>query len=112
MSEEQKFPSIGEQTKNLAKFSLDLIKYIQKNFGEKSFLVSDEVYNQRMEICKQCKSYCESEERCMECGCYLPAKAKVILDSCPLQKWDADSDSWENTFEGILSDMNEEQKDT
>ena len=64
-------------------------------------VVSDEVYNERVSICNACDKFDKNEVRCTECGCFIPAKAKVILDSCPLDKWGTDIESWEKKFEGI-----------
>jgi hypothetical protein len=106
MSEEQDYPSLIDQGKNLAKFSWDLIKYIQTNQNGILF-VTDEVYKERMTICKGCDKYDELENRCKECGCYVPGKAKIILDSCPLDKWKSDQSSWDEKFENIVSDIQE-----
>ena len=104
MSEKQKYPSLAQQGKNLAGFTWELLNYITKN-EEKVLFVSDEVYKERMNICRSCKRYDEFENRCMECGCYVPGKAKIILDSCPLQKWDVDSTNWEEKFSEIEKDL-------
>jgi len=104
MTEEQKYPSLPQQGKNLAKFTWDLLNYITNN-EEKVLFVKDEVYKKRVSICRSCDKYDELENRCMECGCYVPAKAKMILDSCPLEKWSADSKSWEENFSSIESEM-------
>ena len=47
----------------------------------------------------------ELENQCAECGCYIPMKAKIILDSCPLEKWTANSDGWDDKFNDIMEDM-------
>lgn len=104
MSEEQKYPSLGEQAKNLAKYSWDLVNYIHQN-REGVLFVSDEVYRERMTICKACDKYDELDNRCRQCGCFLPPKAKMILDSCPLDKWTADHQSWEKKFETIIDEI-------
>ena len=26
----------------------------------------------------------------MECGCFIPAKAKIAVEACPLGKWEED----------------------
>lgn len=108
MSEEKNYPSFIDQSKNLAKFSLKLIKYLQENNDneeKKSLIVSDEIYNKRMGICKSCPKFDEKQNRCTECGCFLPIKAKFILDDCPLDKWQMNEDEWEQTFKNILKDM-------
>ena len=56
-------------------------------------------------ICRSCDSYDELENRCRECGCYVPGKARIILDSCPLNKWGVDSSNWEQKFSEIEKDM-------
>jgi hypothetical protein len=104
MSEEKKYPSLAQQGKNLAGFTWELLNYITKN-EEKVLFVSDEVYKERVSICRTCDKYDELENRCMECGCYIPGKAKIIIDSCPLEKWNADLNSWEEKFSNIQKDM-------
>jgi hypothetical protein len=104
MSEKQDYPSLLEQGKNLAKFSWDLISHIQKN-QDKFLFVSDETYKERIMTCKGCDKYDEFESKCKQCGCFVPVKAKVILDSCPLGKWTADNNSWEEKFKDIVWEM-------
>ena len=104
MTENSKYPSLFEQGKNLANFSLDLIKHIHSN-PDKFITVSDETYRERMSICKSCDKYDEFDNRCSECGCFLPAKARIILDSCPLEKWSTDVGSWENKFDEIVKEI-------
>lgn len=101
---EKQYPSLIEQGKNLSKFTWDILNYITNN-QEKVLFVSDEVYKERIATCKGCDKYDEFENRCVECGCYVPAKAKIILDSCPLNKWSADDSSWEQKFTDIVSDI-------
>ena len=104
MSDEKEYPSLGEKAKNLANFSWELVQYITQNRDAVLF-VSDDVYKERTEICRSCEKYNEFENMCNECGCYIPAKAKIILDSCPLSKWSADKDAWETKFNKIAEDI-------
>ena len=46
----------------------------------------------------------------MECGCYIPAKAKMIIDSCPLNKWEDMSGEWENKFETIMKEVENDKQ--
>ena len=103
MSEELESPNLVEKGKNLAKFSWDLIKYLGNN--QETLFASDEIYAERINICKSCDKYIELENQCAECGCYIPMKAKIVLDSCPLEKWTANSDGWDDKFNAIMKDM-------
>lgn len=109
MSDENQYPSLVDQGKNLAKFSWELINYIHKNQGN-SLVVSDETYAERVSICKGCDKYNDLESRCRECGCFVPAKAKIILDSCPLKKWGADTSGWEEKFNDIMADIDKTEE--
>lgn len=104
MSEDKKYPSLLKQGKNLSKFTWDIINYITTN-QEKVLFVSDEVYKERVSICKICDKYDEFENKCVECGCYVPGKAKIILDSCPLKKWDVDKTSWDDKFDMMTKEI-------
>lgn len=101
---EQKYPSLFQQGKNLAGFTWELLNYITKN-EDKVLFVSDEVYKERIGICRTCDKYDELENRCRECGCYVPGKAKINIDSCPLKKWDVDASNWEEKFDNIQKEL-------
>jgi len=75
------YPSLTQQAKNLASFATQVVT----NKGP--MFVSDEVKQQRLNICKSCEHYDASQIRCKSCGCFLLQKASFALDSCPLQKW-------------------------
>jgi len=107
MSDEKQYPPLAEQAKNLAQFSWDLIKHLQQNQNHTRLFVSDETYNERIMTCRGCDKYDELENRCRECGCYVPAKAKIILDSCPLNKWKEENSNWENIFQEIVTEINQ-----
>jgi len=104
MSEEKKYPSLFDQAKNLAGFSWEVMKYIHEHQGEVLF-VTEDVYKERISVCRGCDKYDEMENKCVECGCYIPAKARVVLDSCPLEKWTADKESWDERFEKITKEL-------
>ncbi len=105
MSDKDQYPSLGQQAKNLAQFSWDLIKYLQQGQNHNALFVSDEVYKERIMTCHSCDKYDELENRCKECGCFIPPKAKIILDSCPLGKWKEENGKWEETFNEIMNNM-------
>ena len=54
-----------------------------KNLGR----VNEEVYNERMEICKACPNYISLTHQCTKCGCIMDAKTKLPNAVCPIGKW-------------------------
>ena len=49
----------------------------------------EHVANERLEKCFDCESRMDYPTRCMECGCFIPAKVRCISDTndCPAGKW-------------------------
>jgi hypothetical protein len=48
---------------------------------------SDEQAKARMDICRQCPHMQQVMRVCQSCGCFLPAKVKFAMSSCPKEKW-------------------------
>ena len=109
MSEEKNYPSLLQQGKNLAEFSFELVKNaIQTG----ALHVSDEIKNQRMEICRNCEKYDSRQIRCTECGCFLENKTGYALDSCPLGKWrESDKDWMEEKFGTLIENMEKNESE-
>lgn len=109
MAEEHSYPSLPEQGKNLAKFIFEVIK---TTWNGDHLIVSDDVYEERMSICKTCEWYDESQNRCRHCGCYLVEKARYAIDSCPIKKWNMSDTEWiENKFDEVMDIMNRGESD-
>ena len=107
MSEEKQYPSLPEQGKNLASFSFEILK---KALRGEALTVSEEIKNQRLEICRGCDEYDAEQVRCMNCGCMLEYKTNFALDSCPLEKWKESNDAWMNgKFDELVESLNNEQ---
>ena len=85
----EEFPTIKEQGKNLAKFTFEVVKDSVLNIGltEGEVFASDELKNERMDICKKCEHYSMRQERCKKCGCWLVHKIKFKVSECPIKKW-------------------------
>lgn len=47
--------------------------------------VSDEKYEQRLSVCKECDHL--NEGTCGACGCYVELRALATVSSCPYRKW-------------------------
>ena len=50
---------------------------------------NEEMYEERIEICKKCPEYYVDKvlgARCKKCGCRLKAKCRIADAKCPLNK--------------------------
>ena len=47
--------------------------------------VGDEVYEQRLSVCKECDML--NAGTCNACGCYVELRALASVSSCPYKKW-------------------------
>ena len=79
-----------------------------------AFFASAHVYKERLSICKTCEFFIKSAHMCKECGCFMPAKAKIAKLRCPKDKWVEVYGTEEREPETLLSEeqstMTEEQK--
>lgn len=48
---------------------------------------SAEESERRFNICLGCPSLNQSTKTCKECGCFMTAKTRLKLATCPLGKW-------------------------
>ena len=44
-----------------------------------------ELYEERLNICKECELLLEG--MCRSCGCYVELRAAVMRNCCPREKW-------------------------
>ena len=51
------------------------------------FFVPDEVYQDRISICKSCVYYFKPTGTCKDCGCFMKLKARLAPMSCGQKKW-------------------------
>lgn len=52
-------------------------------------LVSDEVRQERLDICLSCEFLLPKVNTCKKCGCFVYAKTRLAFAECPLKKWRA-----------------------
>jgi hypothetical protein len=50
-------------------------------------LATQELAQQRLEICKACPELIKLTTQCKKCGCFMSAKTKMEAAKCPLEKW-------------------------
>lgn len=46
---------------------------------------TEALYEERLEICKECEMLLEA--MCRSCGCYVELRAAVAKNYCPKKKW-------------------------
>ena len=51
------------------------------------FFVPDEIYDERLSICKSCIYYSKILGQCKRCLCFMSLKARIAPMSCPEKKW-------------------------
>lgn len=47
---------------------------------------TEPLYLKRIEICNSCNYRDAEKDRCMACGCFIKAKARITLARCPLDE--------------------------
>ena len=56
------------------------------------FFVTNEVYEDRMSICKGCVYYSSILGNCTVCKCFMKIKSRISSQSCPQKYWDKTSE--------------------
>ena len=51
------------------------------------FFVTNEVYNDRLTICKECVYYFKPTGSCKVCKCFMSIKARIGNQACPQKYW-------------------------
>jgi len=52
------------------------------------FLVPQEIYKERISICKSCDYYFKLTGSCKVCGCFMRIKSRIATQSCPKGYWE------------------------
>ena len=52
---------------------------------DRGLRASDECYEKRLSICKECEKLLEGT--CLACGCYVELRAAVKKNRCPYKRW-------------------------
>lgn len=52
-----------------------------------TILSPEELYNQRITICRECEFFREQSVTCSKCGCYMQLKTRLTGANCPVGKW-------------------------
>lgn len=82
--DEPELPAVAQVIKTAAKSVVNNVKAVLK--GETIRVTTDEA-QRRLDICKSCQFFRESDERCSKCGCFLSKKTYLKAEKCPVGKW-------------------------
>jgi hypothetical protein len=74
--------------KGLSETVADSIGQIAKG---KNVFVESTVQSSRMAICHSCPDFNATTTQCKRCGCFMSAKTRLKVASCPIAKWGADT---------------------
>ncbi len=76
-----------EQEKQISQTLEETLNILRKTGLTKDQSVSDELYQKRLEACKDC-SFLSGGILCTMCGCYIAVRALYIDNECPSPKTD------------------------
>jgi hypothetical protein len=54
---------------------------------DKENYIEESIANERLSICKACPELIKLTTQCKKCGCFMAAKTKLKMATCPLGKW-------------------------
>lgn len=72
------------------------------------FFTSDEVYKDRLDICRSCIYYFKPTGQCKRCLCFMKIKARLAPMACPEKYWNKTTTI--ETPEGLPEEIIEEVK--
>jgi len=53
----------------------------------KSHYTDEQTAKTRYDICLECPELIQLSKQCKKCGCFMAAKTKLKMATCPLNKW-------------------------
>lgn len=62
------------------------------------FPVQPKEEKKRLDLCLDCPQYNPENETCILCNCFVPNKVKHLYEQCPIEKWDRNVESWNETY--------------
>ena len=75
---------------HLISTTLDLTPHgTLKAYGPFFMLVSQEVYDRRIRLCRDCPRHL-ANDKCGACGCFMGIKARAAHSYCPIGTWKAE----------------------
>lgn len=49
--------------------------------------VTPEIAERRLNVCEGCDRFLKATRQCLQCGCMMNLKTKLLHAKCPLGKW-------------------------
>lgn len=80
-----RLPGDKPQLPSKIKMAANLATALTKHVASGGVTASEEVLEQRLEICSICPQ--RKDDRCTVCGCFVASKASLDTQECPLGKW-------------------------
>jgi predicted RNA-binding Zn ribbon-like protein len=81
---EPSYPSTPQMIKNAA---VSVVKNVQSVLAGNALKVEDNQASDRLNICKSCNFFDNSQMRCKKCGCQMAIKTYLKAERCPIGKW-------------------------
>jgi hypothetical protein len=96
MSDDIKYPELGEQAKNLGG---SLHEFVSRAMQGNRLLAPRETQIARLEECKKCEFFDPDQQRCTKCGCWMKFKVTMSYEKCPVDKWGPDETAFNEWIE-------------
>jgi hypothetical protein len=93
----------------LKKFVFDYLNTFIDIEESYTFTVFYDVLQERLKICEGCEFFNKEKLKCKSCGCPILKKANQTFETCPMDKWGPDEQSFNEQYFGyILSQISSE----
>jgi hypothetical protein len=83
-SNKTQYPSAMQMARNLGG---SVVRNAMSVAAGNSLRLDEGAAQSRLNICKGCEFFNQTQERCGKCGCNMAVKTYLRAEKCPLGKW-------------------------
>lgn len=80
----KQYPDFWDQVKGFKEFVSEVGQTVVSG---STVFVSEELIENRLNICSECNQFNPTSKRCYLCGCFMEHKAKFKDAECPMNMW-------------------------
>lgn len=72
---------------NPAKLVAAGCRIVKAKFSREAVLLDQKSVDRRLAACAKCPHYAAEDEQCLKCACFVPIKAQLATEKCPVGRW-------------------------